>query len=130
MKQNENGEYMVEHHTHYKEIHGTDRTVWITQSEHKKIHMQLRREDKCNIPSDKLNDIAMAAHGRTRKRMEYAKNYQKNNTKSIQFSDILGNNAIFQEIIRYNYKTGSIVYTAGFYGYNNHKLPIIEIKRA
>ena len=46
---NENGETLIEHHTHYKELHGFDRTVWMTRSEHTKLHNRLRQEDKYGI---------------------------------------------------------------------------------
>ena len=34
---------LIEHHTKYKEIHGVDETVWITRSEHSKLHIRLRK---------------------------------------------------------------------------------------
>ena len=41
MKFDENGEQLVEHHTHYKEIDGYDETVWLTKSDHQLLHKRL-----------------------------------------------------------------------------------------
>ena len=65
MKNLSNSEELIEHHTHYKEIDGYDETVWMSRSEHSKLHIRLRKEGKCNIPSKKLAKISMAAHNRT-----------------------------------------------------------------
>ena len=53
---------LIFHHTKYKEIHGIDEGFFITFSEHKKIHMRLRREGKCNIPPKELNKISSRAN--------------------------------------------------------------------
>ncbi len=68
---------LVEHHIKYKEIHGYDETVWITQSEHKKLHSRLRKEGKCNVSVDELHKISTAAHGRTDKAKEFQKQYRR-----------------------------------------------------
>lgn len=68
---------LVEHHTHYKEIHGYDKTVWLTKSEHVKLHKKLRKEGKCSVPVNELAKIAIAAHGRTTKRRKYLCEYRK-----------------------------------------------------
>lgn len=73
MKYNEKGEQLVEHHTHYKEIHGYDETVWMTKGKHEKLHNRLRREGKCNIPVEEMKKISIAAGNRTDKRKEYAR---------------------------------------------------------
>lgn len=83
MKYDENGEQLVEHHTKYEEIHGYDETVWMTKSEHFKLHKRLREEGKCNIPIDEMSRIATTAHMRTEKRKEYKRDYyQKNKDKA------------------------------------------------
>ena len=56
---------MVEHHIHYKEIDGYDETVWMTKSEHSKLHIELRKRGECDIPPKRLAKISMAAHSRT-----------------------------------------------------------------
>lgn len=82
MRINKDGEYMVEHHMKYKEIHGVDETVWMTQSEHQKLHARLRKEEKCDIPSKELRRISIAAAGRTEKIEKYQKEYQKGYAKT------------------------------------------------
>lgn len=68
---------LIQHHVKYLEIHGVDETVWLTVSEHVKLHKRLRREGKCNVPSDELKKIAMAAHNRTPKRRAARAAYNK-----------------------------------------------------
>jgi hypothetical protein len=52
----------VFHHIKYKEIHGVDEGYWITASKHKKIHMRLRKEGKCNIDPDTLRKCSSRAN--------------------------------------------------------------------
>ena len=67
---------LVEHHTHYKEIHGFDKTVWLTDSDHKKLHNKLRKENKCNVPVDELSKISKSAYARTKKGKNILKKYR------------------------------------------------------
>jgi len=64
---NMDGETLIEHHVKYKEIHGYDETIWMTWSEHTKLHRRLRNEGGCNITPDKLKKISNAAYSRTNK---------------------------------------------------------------
>ena len=125
---------MVEHHVKYKELHGVDETVWMTQSEHKTLHNRLRREGKCNIPVDELRRISNLAYGRTERgrsvrtkirtsgksrahSKEYNNHtevkkrmyeYNKKNRYIFEFSEILGLNTRLVETITYNKKTGAV----------------------
>ena len=54
----------VYHHTKYMEIHGVDEIVFMSMSEHNKLHNRLRREGKCNIPPDMLYKVSRAARDR------------------------------------------------------------------
>ena len=58
------------HHTKYKELQGVDEGVFLSNSEHKKLHKRLRREGKCNIPGPVLAKISQAAHKRRLNRPE------------------------------------------------------------
>ena len=139
-----NTERMVEHHTHYKEIHGYDETVWLTDSEHKKLHNRLRKEGLCNIHPDKLCKISQMAHKRTCRYKLGAKisqrtynqskhgkqirtNYKNTNVGTIGFTETLGKNVEIYEQHIYNQSTGSIIYSARFRGKNGYKLPVIDI---
>lgn len=84
MKTNEEGEYIDEHHTHYKEIDGFDRTVLMTRSEHTKLHKKLRREGKCNIPPRELKRITNAAHNRTDKTKKYQREYRTSHLEELK----------------------------------------------
>lgn len=66
---------LVEHHTKYREIHGEDKTVFITNSEHVMLHRRLRREGKCNIPVKDLAKISNNAYKRTEKYNKYYINH-------------------------------------------------------
>ena len=55
---------MDHHHVKYKEIHGEDKVIFISNSEHKKLHARLRREGKCNVPVDVLSKISIRAYHR------------------------------------------------------------------
>ena len=126
---------IVEHHIKYKEIHGVDETVFITRSEHQKIHRRLRREGKCKIPSKQLNVIANAAHNRTEKQKEYLKqyhqtdkmkqwqsNYCKKAYQHIEFVESLSPSIMLREQITYNILTGVVSYTSQFKAYNGLSL--------
>lgn len=150
---NEQGEKMVEHHTHYKEIQGYDKTIWLTDSEHKKLHKKLRKNNECNIPVDMLRNISKSAHARTEKGKKTLKNYRisergkktknrysqsdkskqtrreydKNNIQYIHFYETPGPNTQLHERIRYNHKTGTVIYNARYDGLHNYTLPVIDI---
>lgn len=64
---------LIEHHVKYKEIHGIDETIWLTTSEHVKLHNRLRKEGKCNVPAEKLAKISQKAYRRTEKHKRYRK---------------------------------------------------------
>lgn len=58
-----------EHHTKYKEIHGEDKTTFISMSKHVMLHQKLRKEGKCNILPKELARISQKANARTQKYM-------------------------------------------------------------
>ena len=58
---------LIQHHVRYKELHGEDKIIMLTPSEHGKLHARLRREGKCDVPSEELAKISMKAHKRTKK---------------------------------------------------------------
>ena len=96
---------MIEHHIKYKEIHGEDLTVWMTMSEHKKLHHRLRKTGKCCIKSNVLKNIANAAYNRTGKSTQY----KRNNNQQISFIETIKPNVRHHERIQYNNKTGSVI---------------------
>lgn len=150
---NEHEKLMVEHHVKYKEIHGVDETVWMTQNEHKILHNKLRREGACNIPVDELRKISKSAYARTEKgkhihklyrnsesgieaRQKYdssdkyketRKKYTQHNVKTITFSDAQCPNISHYERIIYNKNTGNVSCKSSFLGEHGFKIPIINI---
>lgn len=58
---------LVEHHAKYEEIHGEDKTIFISMSKHVRLHQKLRKEGKCNIPPKELARISANARRRTDK---------------------------------------------------------------
>lgn len=55
---------LVHHHVKYKEIHGVDEVVLMEKGEHTRLHIRLRREGKCNIPSEDLHKLSVSAYMR------------------------------------------------------------------
>lgn len=137
---NNGTELLIQHHKKYEEIHGMDEIVWMTNSEHRSLHMRLRKEGKCTIPVDKLRTIASAAHNRTEKgkkcikeyiRSESSKQhhreYEIQNIQTLDFIETPGINTRFYEHIRYNRANGMVTYSASFMGTHRHILPVIDI---
>lgn len=120
---------VVEHHTKYKEIHGIDETLWMTPSEHRNLHNRLRNEGKCNISSEELTKISIAACERTEKskqqRREYYKtdefkryNFErmkKRKNSWISFDETLAPNIRLREYIFYYNRTGTVTISSRFH---------------
>ncbi len=115
---------LIEHHIKYRELHGDDDTVWLTRSEHHKLHNRLRRKGKCKISPKELEIVSKKAHNRTHKRREYQRNYSRNNLSSISFVDNLSFNISLYQKIVFNKKTGSVYLTSFLRIHNNKKLRI------
>ena len=92
---------LVRHHIKYKEIHGYDETVWMEQSEHKKLHNRLRRNGECGVPSGELRKISSSA-------------YIRGNIKIKTFYVTIHKNVVVRQHIRCNTKTGNITIDSGF----------------
>jgi len=120
-------ERIVHHHTKYKEIHGVDEVIIITESEHKIIHNRLRKEGECNIPVDELKLISTMASERTDKRKKYKTNYLNNVVQNIYFNEPLSKNTHLFEWIVYNHKTGEVYFRSYFRSTIGYKLPVINI---
>jgi len=132
---------IVEHHVKYKEIHGVDETVFMSRSEHSILHRRLRKEGRCNIPSEQLTKIANTAHNRTEKQKKYFKEYHQTNKmklwqsdyakkayRFIEFVESLAPSIMLSERITYNSLTGIVSYTSQFKAYNGLKLCHKECK--
>lgn len=146
-------ERMVEHHICYKEIHGYDKTVWMSNSEHIRLHQRLRKNSECNIPADELKTIAMAASARTDKqkekkakyqagynykqknseyeyspeRIKYKRDYCLKNTFEKNYWTYMMPYISLKENIGYNIATNHISVSSGFYGSHKKKLFFIDI---
>ena len=140
---------MVEHHTHYKEIHGYDKTVWMTRSDHFKLHQRLRRNSECNVPVDEMKEIAMAAHKRTDKskkrqakyhkehkpieyenspeRIKSKRDYCIKNVWRKQYTTYMIPSIALAESIRYNTATNHISVSSRFFGFNKNKPLVVDI---
>ena len=118
---------MVHHHVKYKEIHGVDEIILISEREHRRIHNRLRREGACKIPPKELAVISDMAYKRSDKRVNYLKNYQrteegkaknreytKNNLRQLQFSDKLGEKTHLIETYSYNLITNNLCISTRF----------------
>jgi len=123
---------LVQHHVKYKEIHGVDEIKIMTMSEHKNLHIRLRKEGKCNIPPKELRHKVRACYNRTPKRKKYIKQYQNTDkhrkydreykrNRSITFSENIGWNVDLREhyIV---YPSGKIHINSYFHPNNKCKL--------
>ncbi len=115
---------LIEHHVKYKELHGEDQTVWLTCSEHNKLHHRLRKKGKCKIPPKELKIISKKASSRTNKFKEYHYNYSKNNIFCFSFGCTLISNVRLLENIVFNKKTGTVYATSYFRATNHKKLKV------
>lgn len=121
-------ERMVEHHIKYKELHGVDETIWMTNGEHEKLHRLLRKEGMCNVPVEELTKISASAQRRTDKSKKRNKEYYKMNIRRVNFYSAPGPNVRLLERITYNLKTETIRYSANFFTRHDFKLPVIDIE--
>lgn len=96
---------IIEHHEKYKEIHGEDKTIFITISDHKLLHKRLRKEGKCNIPPEELHKISMNAYRRTEKYIEsekyqgYLEKVRERHRKKTEYDKIYEANIERQKIL-------------------------------
>jgi len=109
---------LIRHHVKYKEIHGVDEVVIMDKSIHTALHARLRREGKCNIPSNILCKISSTAHSRD----EWVRKYRKDNIYTFMFNKTIFLNVYLQEKWRYDKKTGTLFFTSDFVKARNKKL--------
>jgi len=120
---------LVEHHTKYKETHGVDETVWMSQSEHLKLHRRLRREGKCKTPVDELNKISQNARCRTKKGKADRNKRQRESYIRNRFhfwKNVAPKISLFEDLVYYP-KTGTIGVFSYFEGNNGNKLLRVNI---
>ena len=121
----------IEHHTHYKEIHGYDETIWVTWSEHYHIHQRIQAEGGWGIPPDEMEKIVQAAHQRTTKRIverrHYKRDYTRQNMQRIEFYDTLLPSVQHREAYIYNNLTNHLLLVFDFKANNGKKLWLHEV---
>lgn len=80
MKRNIDRTGLVEHHTHYKEIDGFDRTIWMTRRDHAVLHLEIRRMGRGhNVSPKEMIKIVTAANHRTEKSIKKSKEWKNKN---------------------------------------------------
>ncbi len=119
---------LVEHHVKYKEIHGIDETVWMTWSEHRKLHNRLRKEGKCRIPVKELTTISNKANRRTLKykSLQCRLHRTRINETKLRFVELIAPNVSLIEVYYYYPNTGNVAITSCFYGTHGKKLKRIN----
>lgn len=102
------------HHVKYLDIHGVDETKILCISCHRSLHIRLRREGKCNIPSNELLKISNRSSGRSiygkQHRNEYLHKHVKNYDMFDRYEDLLS----IRTRIRHNSQSGFIGVYTGF----------------
>lgn len=96
----------VQHHTKYKEIHGYDEIIMMDRSEHQKLHIKLRHENKCNISVDKLHQISVAAYRRSVE--------SRLDKQEFEFNETMCRNIRLRERVRYNPNSGAVTIWLNF----------------
>lgn len=137
---NKYGYSLIEHHTKYKDIHGSDETVWMTRSEHRNLHIRIRKEGKCNVSPEELANISLKVnkkgerflnrikeYDKTEKKKIYRYKYYRENVKRKVYFKTLEPNVRLYEELSYNIMTSTLTLTSGFRGDHGIKLPIIQI---
>ena len=122
-----NNQTLIEHHSHYLEINGFDKTEWMTRSKHGKINHRILFPGVS--PSD-LAKISIAANERTDKRKKQTQTYNKHYQKRMSrlcFAESYGHHTQLHEQITYDSISGNGYYSTWFTGNNGYWLPIIDI---
>ncbi len=116
---------LIEHHEKYLELDGEDKTVWITPSEHKLLHIKLHKQGKPKIPFE----VVQNAHNRTNKRIVKKrlniKRYRAYIPK-IDFTEKLEPYAFLCETIQYNIKTNILSILSRFLSGGGKHLKVIN----
>ena len=125
---------MVQHHEKYEEIHGEDKIVMMEYGEHRRLHARLRKEGKCNIPTNQLRKIGRAAYSRTEKgrKTQRAANRsidikRRTYRKEKQFGESVGINFSVVLKIRITETTGHIGVYSHFVSHESRGLVYIDI---
>lgn len=106
---------IAKHHIRYKEVHGVDEVVYLSESEHRKLHCRLRREGRCKLPAERLRKISNNAYRRTK---EYRSTFYL-----FKFYTRLGKNIQLTEEIRFNFKSSTISVSSYFLSKTKLKIP-------
>ena len=116
------GKHMVEHHTHYKEIHGYDKTVWMEVGKHHALHCRLRKNGECGVSVSKLNQIANRAHYRTRKGKEYKRQYTVDFVRKYSENIAVDHNINLRMVVTHNTRVDSVKVHSSFQGNHGRKI--------
>lgn len=116
---------LVAHHVKYKEIHGIDEIIWLTPSEHKKLHIKLSKTEGYIKPS---KEIIIKAKNRASQNRPYRLKYRQSerckekrqhyihdHIFTLHFTENMGYKLRLMESIVYNTNTGDIMVTSCFY---------------
>ena len=72
---------LLHHHEKYLELHGEEKIIMLCKSCHVKLHLNLRKNGKCNIPVDELRKISHNSNFQTNKNEEFKTFHNYNNKK-------------------------------------------------
>ena len=77
-----------------------------------RAHAKARREGQCKLPHEKVNVLSKNS-------------YRRRNEERIEFWEVVGTNALFQECIIFNKSNGNVYVTSRFLG--NHGVILPEV---
>jgi len=105
------------HHTHYKEIHGVEKTIFLCNHCHQLLHINLRKEGKCNIPPNDLYKIHTLSDSYKKKKADY----KKENIFRKSYSIPIGDNISIRETTTYNKNTDKLKIISEFHSTKYNK---------
>ena len=124
--------YVVRHHVKYKELHGVDEIIMLCRSCHTKLHQKLRREGKCNIPSNEIWTYSKRARNeymiKNKIRHTYPKKKYIKKNERIEFNIKVDDGVYLREDYSYIERTSALYTSFYFRASGNKKLLYIDIE--
>ena len=128
---------LIHHHENYQEIHGYDKVVMLCRSCHIKLHIKIRREDKCPFTPAEINDMSKRASNQSTHHKKQLAAYNHKNTQQMNFYDNMESfgdipetmpNVLLCDKLTYNSNTGNVSWTSNFMANNGKKLLYIDLE--
>ena len=104
---------IISHHEKYREVHGYDKVVMLCKSCHIKLHLNLRKTGKCEIPSYLTSKYSQRAYNEKIKKEKEMKEYKSSYLKPIDFTDKIDDTVLVEHFI-YDENMGDVYISSYF----------------